>query len=225
MLCSCQEVNNEKNFGVLIMESDLISKKELLELTGISYGQLYRWKRKHLIPEDWFVRKSTFTGQETFFPKERILDRIEKIKNMKGDITLDDLADMLSPNLMELTLTREKLVEHKIISKTTIDFYTSEKGEIHEFPFEKILYLHVLDKMFESGKMNFEEGKIILNFLEEKYPKYKGKNCELLFLRKLGVSTCCLISKPCEIYFENGIKTIESLNMSDLIEELKIKIA
>lgn len=49
------------------MEEDLISKKELLDETGISYGQLYRWKRKQLIPEEWFIRKSTFTGQETFF--------------------------------------------------------------------------------------------------------------------------------------------------------------
>jgi hypothetical protein len=207
------------------MESDLISKKELLELTGISYGQLYRWKRKQLIPEDWFIRKSTFTGQETFFPKDRILDRIEKIKNMKGDITLDDLADMLSPNLMELTLTKEKLVDHKIISNTTVEFYTGEKGEVDEFAFEKVLYLHVLDKMFQSGIMNFDEGRMILNLLEDEYPKYKGKGCELLFLRKLGVSTCCLISKPGEINFEKAIKIIESFNMSDIIEELKIKIA
>lgn len=207
------------------MESDLISKKELLELTEISYGQLYRWKRKNLIPEEWFIRKSTFTGQETFFPKERILDRIEKIKNMKGDLTLDDLADMLSPNLMELVLTKEKLIEFKIISKTTIDFYTNEMGEINQFPFEKILYLDLLDKMFESGKINFEEAKLILNLLEEQYPKYKGKNCQLIFLRKLGISTCCLISNPSQIYFEKGINIIESINMSDLIEELKIKIA
>jgi len=207
------------------MEENLISKKELLELTGISYGQLYRWKRKNLIPEEWFIRKSTFTGQETFFPKEITLDRIEKIKNMKGDLTLDDLANMLSPDLMELILTREKLVEFKIISKTTIDFYTKEIGETNQFPFEKILYLNVLDKMFKSGKMNVEEAKLILNLLEEQYPKYKGKNCQLIFLRKLGISTCCLISKPSQIYFEKGINIIESLNMSDLIEELKIKIA
>ncbi|MCL2486473.1 MAG: YhbD family protein, partial [Oscillospiraceae bacterium] len=32
----------------------LISKKDLLEFTGISYGQLYRWKREGLIPEEWF---------------------------------------------------------------------------------------------------------------------------------------------------------------------------
>ncbi len=27
------------------MEENLITKKELLEITGISYGALYRWKR------------------------------------------------------------------------------------------------------------------------------------------------------------------------------------
>ncbi len=207
------------------MESDLISKKELLELTDISYGQLYRWKRKNLIPEDWFIRKSTFTGQETFFPKERILDRIHKIKNMKGDISLDDLANMLSPNLMKLSLKGEKLVEQNIISKNTLDFYTGERGDIEDYNFEKILYLHVLDRMFQEGVINFEEGKIILNLLEEDYPKYKGKNCEFIFLRKFGISTCCLISKPGKIYFENSIKIVEKFSMSDLIEELKIRLA
>jgi len=93
------------------MENELISKKELLELTQISYGQLYRWKRKNLIPEEWFIRKSTYTGQETFFPKEKIIDRIEKIKNMKGDISLDNLANMLSPNLMEISLGKEDLIK------------------------------------------------------------------------------------------------------------------
>lgn len=53
------------------MTDDLISKKELLDLTGISYGQLYRWKRKNLIPEEWFIRKSSYTGQETFFQNNR----------------------------------------------------------------------------------------------------------------------------------------------------------
>ncbi len=207
------------------MENDLISKKELLELTGISYGQLYRWKRKNLIPEEWFIKKSTFTGQETFFPKDRILDRVEKIKNMKGDVSLDDLADMLSPNLMEIMLEREKLVGRNIVSKTTLDFYTQKRGEVEKFAFEKMLYLYALDKMFESGKINFDEGELILKLLEEQYPKFKGKGGELLFLRKLGISSCCLVSNICEVYFENSMKIVERLNLSDLIEELKIKIA
>ena len=92
------------------MSTDLISKKDLLELTGISYGQLYRWKRKNLIPEDWFVRKSTFTGQETFFPKEKILERIDKIQTMKEDLSLDELANMFSPSVTEILLTKDDFI-------------------------------------------------------------------------------------------------------------------
>ena len=62
---------------------DLISKKELLALTGISYGQLYRWKRQGLIPEEWFIKRSAYTGQDTFFPREQILSRIRTIQDDK----------------------------------------------------------------------------------------------------------------------------------------------
>lgn len=68
-----------------------ISKKELLEKTGISYGQLYRWKREGLIPEEWFVKKSSYTGQETFFPRDRMLERIGVILEKKDDRSLEEI--------------------------------------------------------------------------------------------------------------------------------------
>lgn len=74
---------------------EMISKKELLALTGISYGQLYRWKRERLIPEEWFVKQSSFTGQETFFPREPVLERIRAILAMKGEHSLGELAHIL----------------------------------------------------------------------------------------------------------------------------------
>ena len=102
---------------------ELISKKELLELTGISYGQLYRWKRKGLIPEDWFVRKSSYTGQETFFPRGKVLYRIEKIKNMKEDISLDDLADVFSPAQEEINLRPDEVAFRNIVSNEVLKMY------------------------------------------------------------------------------------------------------
>lgn len=74
------------------MGEELISKKDLLERYGISYGALYRWKRKGLIPEDWFIKKATVTGQETFFPKELICERVELIQSQKDDFSLDELS-------------------------------------------------------------------------------------------------------------------------------------
>lgn len=207
------------------MEQNLISKKELLELTGISYGQLYRWKRKNLIPEDWFIRKSTFTGQETFFPRDKILTRIDKIKNMKEDLSLDDLADMFSPNLAEVALAKDQLLERNVVSKMALEFFVEQQGHTDTFAFEQILYVFVLEKMLQTGEISLEEGKILLQALEDNYRKFEGKNCELLFVRKLGISTCLLHTSPGEIYFEKNARVLTKLNLAACIEELKIKIS
>lgn len=74
------------------MENELISKKELLHKYGVSYGALYRWKRMGLIPEEWFIKKSAPTGQETFFDKRLICARMEEIIGSKDDASLKDLA-------------------------------------------------------------------------------------------------------------------------------------
>lgn len=74
----------------------LISKKDVLQKYKISYGSLYRWKRKGLIPEEWFSKKSTITGQETFFPKELICKRLELILEAKDDVLLDELAKKIN---------------------------------------------------------------------------------------------------------------------------------
>ena len=73
-----------------------ISKKELLTLTGISYGQLYRWKREGLIPEEWFEKRSAFTGQETFFPRELVLARVRAIQSMKEGLSLSEIREHIA---------------------------------------------------------------------------------------------------------------------------------
>ncbi|MDI3409820.1 DUF4004 family protein [Bacillus sonorensis] len=108
---------------------DLISKKELLDLTSISYGQLYRWKRKNLIPEEWFIRKSTFTGQETFFPKADILNRIKKIQSMKENLSLDEMAEMFSPKLDKLDISRGELLEKGLISEAVMSFFVENTNK------------------------------------------------------------------------------------------------
>lgn len=78
---------------------NMISKRELLDLTNISYGQLYRWKREMLIPEDWFIKQSVPSGQETFFPKDKILARINQIIDLKDKYSLEELSQILNPEI------------------------------------------------------------------------------------------------------------------------------
>lgn len=118
------------------MEERLISKKELLLKYNISYGALYRWKRKGLIPDEWFIKKSTVTGQETFFPEKLVCERIEKIQSMKDDVLLDELAKKLSgeENKNEFLLIETAFGEKKFkmsdINRICVIDKTSEEREI-----------------------------------------------------------------------------------------------
>ena len=111
------------------MEQELLSKKELLERYGISYGALYRWKRKGLIPEDWFIKKSTVTGQETFFPKALICERVELIMGQKEDLSLDELAGQINQNAQKQTvLTIKTVYGDRAFSLSDIQAITLDKG-------------------------------------------------------------------------------------------------
>ncbi len=90
---------------------NLISKKDLLAVTGISYGQLYRWKRQQLIPDEWFLKQSSYTGQETFFPREQILSRVQSILDLKDQYSMEELAKILSPESADASFPLAKLEE------------------------------------------------------------------------------------------------------------------
>ena len=210
--------------GVFKMSEELISKKDLLELAGISYGQLYRWKRKDLIPEDWFVRKSTFTGQETFFPKEKILERINKIQDMKENLSLDELADMFSPNIADLQLDKEELVKRNIVSKEVMDLYLKMDNSMNKFDFSRMLEVYVLEKLLQSGEINLEEGKMLYQVLKENGKVIKQKSCTLVITRKLGVSSCFLLINAESIHFEQGTKVVSQLPLMTCMEEIKAKL-
>jgi len=205
------------------MERELISKKDLLDQTGISYGQLYRWKRKQLIPEAWFIRKSTFTGQETFFPKELILARIHKILNMKDDLSLDQLAGKLSPSLPDYEARKSDLIERNIVSRTMIERFAASDPDNTVYDFEKILYFHVIDKLLQAGDISMEEAERLLEMMKEHFPKFEGKPCDLVFLRKMGVSAFALVGAPSEWHYDNGVKVVARISMTTCIEQLKGK--
>jgi hypothetical protein len=203
------------------MDNEQISKKDLLEEMGISYGQLYRWKRKQLIPEEWFIRKSTFTGQETFFPRSLILARINKILNMKEDLSLDELADKFSPTLMEFELRKSELAQRNIVSRNSMDCYVGNDPEDTIYAYEVILALYVTDKLLQSGDMGLEEGKNLYLTISENLLKFEGKPCEVIFARKMGVSLFALVSAGSELYWENGVRVVARLSMSECSEQLK----
>ncbi|MFY4775408.1 YhbD family protein [Metabacillus sp. RGM 3146] len=203
------------------MEEDLISKKDLLESTGISYGQLYRWKRKELIPEDWFIRKSTFTGQETFFPKEQMLSRVNKIQSLKDDLSLDSIADLLSPSPSEIILTKSELINRKLISETALAVFAECLVPMDSYSFDDIFKLFLLDKGLQTGDITVEDGKSILKVMDQHDKESSRQILDIVLLRKMGVTFCMLVSSNSTLYHESDAKQCFRMNLTQCIEELK----
>lgn len=209
------------------MTEDLISKKELLEHTGISYGQLYRWKRKNLIPEDWFIRKSSFTGQETFFPRESILTRIDRIKNMKDELSLDELADVFSPSVSNKVLTRVEMEQKHLVTPISIHLFleSGSEKEKQSFSFEEMLCIYVLDQALASGQMNREEGILLVQTFQTYYSKFQDKGCDIILTRKMGIPLFTMLTTGSEVYFDTGVKEVLRLSLNTYLEQLKVKLS
>ena len=207
------------------MELELISKKDLLAAAGISYGQLYRWKRKGLIPEEWFIKKSTFTGQETFLPRDKVLARVEKIKSLQSeDVSLNDIADAVSPSLAEVSLTLSDVRERRLASEAALEVFSGSHGGEAPLRFGELVSLSALDTLLKTGDVSLDEGRVVLEALDSAYPAFEGRDADLVFVRRLGMSTALLVSSSAEVRFETAARVIARLNLAECAEALSASI-
>lgn len=204
------------------MFEELISKKELLEKLQISYGQLYRWKRKKLIPEEWFIKKSVSTGQETFFPKDEIIARINKILELKDDISLDDLANQFSYKVGNVTLKRSYLLKNNIVSASILERFESvikNKNELYEE--SKLFALFVYERLINLGFFNLEEINEITTSLLKNYSKLSNENMIIIIRRKLGICYYYVISSEPEILIDESSIEIARFKIRDILEKIR----
>jgi hypothetical protein len=207
------------------MDADLISKKDLLATAGISYGQLYRWKRKGLIPEEWFIRKSTFTGTETFFPRDKIVARIERILSMKeGDLSLDAIADAVTPDLGGVSLAPERATETGVVSPQALDVYQAAHPGTAALRYGELLSLYVLDRLLATGEVSLDEGRWVLAVFEEAYPGFAGAECDLVLIRKMGVAVCLMVSSSATVALESGARLVARVNVAESVEALGARL-
>ncbi len=207
------------------MDADLISKKELLQQTGISYGQLYRWKRKGLIPEDWFIRKPTFTGTETFFPRDKMVARVERILSMKTeDLSLDDIADAVTPDLTGVSLAVEDAVGRGVVSESAVAVLARVRPDVVLLRYGELLSLFIVDGLLKTGEISVDEGAMVLGALEEGLPSFQGRDADVIVVRKMGVALALLVSSDAKLVFESTTKVIARVNLQERTEALGVRL-
>jgi DNA-binding transcriptional MerR regulator len=213
----------------------LISKKDVLERMGISYGQLYRWKRKGLIPESWFIRRSTFTGQETFFPEDKIVERITRIKDMKGEHALDDLADVISEHVnATLNIAFEKLSKIAWFDEDLAQAAGVSDHAKRGLSLRDALRMAVLKKLRRSARP--EETDLAGRTLDQITAKHgadfsilEGKTLFLLRKQLSGGGISAEISVIAvageDLIVDPEMRRIDSVDLSATLQQVKLDLA
>lgn len=141
---------------------EMISKKELLQITKISYGQLYRWKREGLIPDEWFIKQSVASGQETYFYKEQIIPRIEEILSLKDRYSHDEIKQFLNPNAKERKFSLSEAVLIKGIDPFVLRIYAQEKNDLSIFDLVVVYFFSENQALLDiSNYLLLDFGKIV----------------------------------------------------------------
>jgi len=203
------------------MEEALITKKELLELTGISYGALYRWKRKNLIPDDWFIHRATFTGQETFFPREKILERVEKIKELKDSMSLDEIAEIFNPKPRAVSLTPGEIENLRIASENALELFIRGKTDAGPFSFEQSVEIRLLDKILKSGAIDGSDALSAAELAGEVLRSVEKESVKLEIYKKQGVAFSLVTEEAGILFTDRTAEKAASFSLAQITAELK----
>jgi len=201
---------------------NLISKKDLLAITGISYGQLYRWKRERLIPEEWFIKQSAYTGQETFFPREQILSRIKSILELKDNYSLEELSKILSPETSIAKISINDLQDMNEIDKGLLNIMPQVYGK-DEYDFFDIAFIIAISKAAKKISLSDDQCEGLLRKSISAASRQKSTNVSCTFFYTGSEYHTVFSPNSAPIIFDDDIEVLEQLSISEIADTIKIK--
>ncbi|MBM7582078.1 DNA-binding transcriptional MerR regulator [Caldicoprobacter guelmensis] len=200
----------------------LISKKELLKITGISYGQLYRWKREGLIPEEWFIKQPTFTGQETFFPRNKILNRIKAIQELKDKYSLEELAKILSPEVSERIFTADDLQIIDEIEKGLIPCFCQTFRK-NSFSYVEVLALIAISQCKRNFGLQLKDVESLCEGIKDHLKDIKQTDFMFVLLDKNGDYFVTIHAEQAKVFFDSRWKVLCQIRLNDISSLMKVK--
>ncbi len=190
------------------MDENLITKKELLELTGISYGALYRWKRMKLLPDDWFIHRSTVTGHETFLPRDKALQRVREIQELKSQMSLEEIARQFQHGPSEgISMTAAEAAAVGIAAPPVINQFLSLQP-MERLDYDGLLELYVFAKLLKDGRLGRDEALEAAQAVKD-----TGEVSEpvVYLVRKYGVAFCVTAGEMQRILFDRDSTVAETI--------------
>lgn len=199
-----------------------ISKKDLLLETGISYGQLYRWKREGLIPEEWFIKKSSYTGQETYFPKEAILKRIATIQELKDHYSLEEMAKLLTPEISNRLFSEDDLAKFEEIDVEVAACFM-DLMEKDEFTFREVVVMIALNRWIDNKQLDENQQKRILRSTVNMLAMMKTIDYIMLLLHGENEYYVMLLQEGTTYFIDEQLQVEQKIHLDELGSNIKMK--
>ena len=195
-----------------------ITKKELLQETGISYGQLYRWKREGLIPEEWFIKKASRTGQETYLPREQVIERIHFIREQKGKCSLEELSRMLSMKNGHKEFDKELLRQMKEIHPDVIRAVMDG-----EYSRAEVALLAIVSMVYTKYRMSRQEMNELLAGCADYFTVMENGRHTFLVCRGFGKIFGMIFQEGQRLFMDRRVTVLESCQIEEIAGGLAMK--
>lgn len=202
------------------MQDELISKKDLLNEMSISYGQLYRWKRK-INSRRMVYKEKCFYRAGDIFPRKKIIERVQTILECKDGISLDELAYKFSKNIKDILINKTYIIDKNIVSSSIVNLFEEFMGSNEKYDEKSLLALMVFKEMIDSGFLSMDEMKKISLKIKEVYERLGSDDYILSVKRKYGVSFVVLNKEKEEIIVDDEAKAILEIDLGKIMDEIK----
>ncbi len=197
-----------------------ISKKELLETAQISYGQLYRWKRKKIIPESWFIKKAVRSGQETFFPRKEILERIALILSYKEGTSLDALAQLFNPESESVVVDVVQLIHQGYITEEGRMNYEALYGKRDTFDKQDVVAIKLIQDYYLQQQITQKEVLQLIQFIRNHKEVMCREQSAVYLIRHEGGSLVVGSEVEEAIVWEETVTVVLMIHVERMIREM-----
>jgi hypothetical protein len=154
-----------------------------------------------------------------------MLARVDRILSMKDeDLSLDDIAEAVSPMPLPDTFAATDVVSRGIVSAGALALFADRHPGVSDLRFAELIAVSVADTLLTSGDAGRDEALSAIATLEEGWAACEKQSCDLVLLRKMGVSTVLMISSASDLLVESGVRVVARVTLTAQIEQMKTRL-
>ena len=117
------------------------------------------------------------------------------------------------------------LIEKNIVTKQSLLLFQSMTGHQADLSdLKQVLMLKILDEQVVTGKITFEEGKLLWQFLNHHYARLNGDQASIMLICHLGLPFVIGALNREMVIFDEGDKLILEIEVMKKLGQIKLAL-